>query len=183
MHYFTLIKNYTFVPFVPVWSTPIIYNLIWSATLKVFIQELGLLKYNCFKLFLFLKLNIYFYIPLHIFYSSCAFTDIVVNEYHKTSWSSTWEFSHVGGECKKFVLFQWSVSILFVESCGELDIILTRIIPAKMIDNTQTSNKKNTKWKQRVRIFKYITSFYFEYLGHMTSSIFERLDKQIQSVR
>lgn len=76
------------------------------------------------------------------FYSSCAFTGIVVNEYHKTSWSSTWEFSHVGGECKKFVLFQWSVSILFVESCGELDIILTRIIPAKMIDNTQTSNKK-----------------------------------------
>lgn len=67
MHYFTLIKNYMFVPFVPVWSTPIIYNLIWSATLKVFIQELGLLKYNCFKLFLFLKLNIYFYIPLHIF--------------------------------------------------------------------------------------------------------------------
>lgn len=117
------------------------------------------------------------------FYSSCAFTGIVVNEYHKTCWSSTWEFSHVGGECKKFVLFQWSVSILFVESCGELDIILTRIIPAKMIDNTQTSNKKNTKWKQRVRIFKYITSFYFEYLGHMTSSIFERLDKQIQSVR
>lgn len=143
MHYFTLIKNYTFVPFVPVWSTPIIYNLIWSATLKVFIQELGLLKYNCFKLFLFLKLNIYFYIPFHIFFfSSCAFTGIVVNEYHKTSWSSTWEFSHVGGECKKFVLFQWSVSILFVESCGELDIILTRIIPAKMIDNTQTSNKK-----------------------------------------
>lgn len=140
MHYFTLIKNYTFVPFVPVWSTPIIDNLIWSATL--YIQELSLLKYNCFKLFLFLKLNIYFYIPLHIFYSSCAFTDIVVNEYHKTSWSSTWEFSHVGGECKKFVLFQWSVSILFVESCGELDIILTRIIPAKMIDNTQTSNKK-----------------------------------------
>lgn len=76
------------------------------------------------------------------FYSSCAFTGIVVNEYHKTCWSSTWEFSHVGGECKKFVLFQWSVSILFVESCGELDIILTRIIPAKMIDNTQTSNKK-----------------------------------------
>lgn len=76
------------------------------------------------------------------FYSSCAFTGIVVNEYHKTSWSSTWEFSHVGGECKKFVLFQWSVSILFVESRGELDIILTRIIPAKMIDNTQTSNKK-----------------------------------------
>lgn len=76
------------------------------------------------------------------FYSSCAFTGIIVNEYHKTSWSSTWEFSHVGGECKKFVLFQWSVSILFVESCGELDIILTRIIPAKMIDNTQTSNKK-----------------------------------------
>lgn len=76
------------------------------------------------------------------FYSSCAFTGIVVNEYHKTSWSSTWEFSHVGGKCKKFVLFQWSVSILFVESCGELDIILTRIIPAKMIDNTQTSNKK-----------------------------------------
>lgn len=68
MHYFTLIKNYMFVPFVPVWSTPIIYNLIWSATLKVFIQELGLLKYNCFKLFLFLKLNIYFYIPLHIFF-------------------------------------------------------------------------------------------------------------------
>lgn len=68
MHYFTIIKNYMFVPFVPVWSTPIIYNLIWSATLKVFIQELGLLKYNCFKLFLFLKLNIYFYIPLHIFF-------------------------------------------------------------------------------------------------------------------
>lgn len=116
------------------------------------------------------------------FYSSCAFTGIVVNEYHKTSWSSTWEFSHVGGECKKFVLFQWSVSILFVESCGELDIILTRIIPAKWLI-THKHWTKNTKWKQRVRIFKYITSFYFEYLGHMTSSIFERLDKQIQSVR
>lgn len=90
------------------------------------------------------------------FYSSCAFTDIVVNEYHKTSWSSTWEFSHVGGECKKFVLFQWSVSILFVESCGELDIILTRIIPAKMIDNTQTSNKKKTLNESSVYVYSNI---------------------------
>lgn len=89
------------------------------------------------------------------FYSSCAFTGIVVNEYHKTSWSSTWEFSHVGGECKKFVLFQWSVSILFVESCGELDIILTRIIPAKMIDNTQTSNK-NTLNESSVYVYSNI---------------------------